>query len=184
MDFVKKEETNNRLEYLQFREYGDFSTILDNDYGHLEGDEIPYFEIKEASRLEKDIPDFPMENLKKESIKKAQAAEKEKAFTLSIQAKRTTTQDNKEAIKSLQEFFVGNISDSIKKSIEKRDLNLLLRQLSVKPSYVKQLEFLLNNKEKLNINIASRGEKSGTAMDVAKKFKDQQAVDLLEMHAS
>lgn len=42
--------------------------------------------------------------------------------------------------------------------------------------------FLLANKLAFNINIASRGEKSGTAMDVAKKFNNQEAIDLLKRY--
>ena len=50
----------------------------------------------------------------------------------------------------------------------------------MKAAHVEPLKFLLDNKIKLNINIASRGETSGTAMDIAKKLKNQQAVDLLK----
>lgn len=43
---------------MQHREYGEWNNILDREYGHLSGGQIPYFEIKEAERLEESIPNF------------------------------------------------------------------------------------------------------------------------------
>lgn len=181
--FLKKQEMNKRLEYLQLREYGEWNNYLDRDYGDLQGDQIPYFEIKEASRLEKDIPYFEMKDLEGENIEKAQLLEREGKLKLPIQEKRTAVQDNEEVMRKLKEL-VAKSSNLIKKTTEKKDFNLLLRQSMTHPAHIQLSRFLLDNKLALNINSASRGEKSGTAMDVAKKFSNQKAIDLLKMYQS
>lgn len=73
-------------------------------------------------------------------------------------------------------------SEAMKKSVEERSLNLLLRQSASDPKNIILLEFLLNNKLALNIDILSKGEKSGNALDVANKFNNLQAVELLNNH--
>ncbi|MGL4540789.1 MAG: hypothetical protein ACRCU0_07455 [Candidatus Rhabdochlamydia sp.] len=184
VSFLEKKEINNRLEYLQVREYGEWNNYLDRNYGDLQGDQIPYFEIKEASRLEKDIPYFEIEGLQRENIKKAQLLEREGKLQLPIQEERTAVQDNKEVIRKLQELINKSSSNLIKKTAGKQNFNLLLRQSVTHPAHMQLSKFLLTNKLVLNINIESQGEKSGTAMDVAKKFNNQKAVDLLKMYQS
>lgn len=180
--FLKKKEINKRLEYLQVREYGEWNNYLDKNYVDMDGDQIPYFEIKEASRLEEDIPDFEIEGLQRENIEKAQFLESKEKWKLPIQEERTVVQDNENMMRKLQKIISEGSSNVIKKTAEKQDFNLLLRQSVTHPAHMQLSRFLLANKLAFNINIASRGEKSGTAMDVAKKFNNQDAIDLLKRY--
>jgi hypothetical protein len=177
--FLEEKEINTRLEYLQLREYGEWNNYLDRNYKNLQGDQIPYFEIKEASRLEKDIPCFEMKSLERKNIEKAQILERRGKLKLPIQEERIVVQN---IMRELQELVSKSPSNLIKKTTEKKDFNLLLRQSVTHPAHIYLSSFLLDNKLALNINITSRGNKSGTAMDVAKKFNNQAAIDLLKRY--
>ena len=55
---------NQRLEYLQRREYGEWNKWLDFAYQGVNGADIPYFEGKVATRYEENIPKFKANNQK------------------------------------------------------------------------------------------------------------------------
>jgi hypothetical protein len=52
LQIIKEKEKNRALEEEQKEEYGSFNDILDMNYGDLSGDQIPFFEAKEATRCE------------------------------------------------------------------------------------------------------------------------------------
>jgi Fic/DOC family len=72
--------------------------------------------------------------------------------------------------------------DVIMKSVKERNFNLLLRQAVSSKNTKELLEFLLQNLSPLNIDINSKGEKSGTAMDIAVKNKNEEAIKLLSQY--
>ena len=90
------------------------------------------------------------------------------------------------AVLEIQQIFVNKFSEdahnSLKIACDDRNFDLLLRQTAQKEKYFVLLEFLLNNKSILNINISAKGEKWGTALDIAKKCKNQKAIELLAKH--
>jgi hypothetical protein len=63
--FIHKKDSdfNYSLEYLQKREYGDFNNYLDLAYFGKPGAEIPDFQIREATRMEADVPKFKVKLL-------------------------------------------------------------------------------------------------------------------------
>lgn len=72
--------------------------------------------------------------------------------------------------------------NAIMNSIRERNFNLSLRQSSADKNALGLLEFLLQNLSILNIDIHSKGEKSGTAMDVALKNRNIKAIKLIEKY--
>lgn len=71
-----------------------------------------------------------------------------------------------------------DLEDTLK-PINDEDFNLLFRRLAMKPKYVGLLNLLLENKNAYKINIKSQGKKSGTALDVAIKYNNIQAIEFL-----
>lgn len=67
-------------------------------------------------------------------------------------------------------------------SIKIESFDFLLRYSSKDPKHIKLLSFLLDNRSAFGIDMASQEEESGTAMDIAKKFENQPAIDLLAMY--
>ena len=57
--------------------------------------------------------------------------------------------------------------NDLMKTIKDRNFNLLLRQAATIKNSTELLEYLLKNMHILNIDINSKGQKSGTALDVA-----------------
>lgn len=86
----------------------------------------------------------------------------------------------KRLIKLTNEKFLK--FNAIMKSVKERNFNLLLRQSTVGNNTKELLEFLLQNLSSLNIDIHSKGEKSGTAMDVAVKNGNAEAIELLKKY--
>jgi hypothetical protein len=88
----------------------------------------------------------------------------------------------KEAVSGLARMINEEFSklSILKKTLQIRDYNLLLRKTASYPKCFPLLEFLFKHKNVLNIDIESAGKKSGTALDIAKKFKNHQAVELLD----
>lgn len=62
LQLSKGKMIDQRLEYLQRREYKEWNNWLDFKYKGVAGKDIPYFEGKIATRYEKDIPKFPAGN--------------------------------------------------------------------------------------------------------------------------
>lgn len=67
-------------------------------------------------------------------------------------------------------------------SIKERNFNLLLRQVAALKDSTELLKFLLENLEILNIDINSKSKKSGTAMKIAIKNKNKEAIELLKKY--
>ena len=80
-------------------------------------------------------------------------------------------------IKMLKEEF--SAFPPLLRSLEERDLNLLFRQASQRKETLPLLEFLVENSGILGIDIRARGATSGTALDVATKFKNSEAIPIL-----
>ncbi len=171
---LKENLINDRLEYLQLREDADWNHSLETG---LLKNQIPLFQMREANRSEHDIPYFEID-----SIAKMQALEQQGLLKLPIQARRQPLSKEQLAILKLSDLIDSNYPDDItlQKSLAKNSFNLLLRQSATDPKYMKLLEFLLNNTTPLNIDVSSQGEKSGAALDIAKKCSNQKAVEILE----
>lgn len=177
---LKGKQQNPRLEYLQMREYGNFNDLLDCQYGNLSGDLIPYFKIKEAKRSEQNIPLFKLKNNELD-VPYAQAQENKREFFLPIQASRTVASDKKSALLDLKKLIDHSFSHAkLIDSFEKGDLNLLLRQAAAEPAYLELFKFLLNHFLLLEIDLASQGKTSGNGLDVAIKYKNEKAIELLK----
>jgi hypothetical protein len=171
---------NGKLEYLQQREYGMWNDILDDNYKGVAGHLLPSFEIHEANRCEEDLPKFEYQ-----SIQHAQILEGAGFFSLPLQPKREVVKGKKEIITEIEELINqngGQNSGLLLQTVTKRDFNLLLRQSSTDPVLINLLQYLLQHRFSLDIDLESRGNTSGTAMDVAFKYKNQKAIDLLKTY--
>ena len=73
-------------------------------------------------------------------------------------------------------------SSALIKAVRERNFNFLLRQAASNSKNNILLEFLLANTSNLKIDIFAEGEKSGNALDVAKKFNNPGAVKMLNAH--
>ncbi len=85
------------------------------------------------------------------------------------------------SIRALQQHLdemsaTGVNTKKLNTSFCERDFNLMLRQAAVAPWTLKVLRFLLEHANLLHINIHSQGKTSGTAMDVAKRYKNTDGV--------
>lgn len=87
-----------------------------------------------------------------------------------------------DAVSGLANLIEGNYPGlkPLKESFEKRDYNQLLRRSAVAPKYKALLQYLLDNRSALAVNIFSRGLGSGTVLDVALKNDNKDAIELLE----
>jgi hypothetical protein len=74
----------------------------------------------------------------------------------------------------------AKVPETLNQSFGVRNFNLLLRQTAQKVEYIKVLNYLVQHRPILNINLKSKGEKSGTALDVAVKYQNLAAVSLLK----
>lgn len=90
--------------------------------------------------------------------------------------------DYSSAVKELMRIMQTKFSDasSLASSFNERNLDLLFRRSAAGPKTIELLMFLKQNAKALNIDILSRGETSGSALDIARKFKNTAAVELLE----
>ncbi|MDP1879920.1 MAG: Fic family protein [Parachlamydiaceae bacterium] len=75
-----------------------------------------------------------------------------------------------------------NNHKTVQKLFDERNFNLLLRQSASNSITLDLLEFLLANATTLPIDIFSRGEKFGNALDIAKKYENLQGIALLEKY--
>jgi hypothetical protein len=72
------------------------------------------------------------------------------------------------------------IKELPKEIVDSKDYNLMLRKAASNPKLLVLLKFLLENMTPLEIDPSSKGQNSGTALDVAKKYRNQEAIRLLE----
>jgi SAM-dependent methyltransferase len=66
------------------------------------------------------------------------------------------------------------------KAVMDQDFNLLLRLVSADSQFIPLLQFLLAHRQKLNIDLGAKGKTSGTALDVATKKNNKEAIDILK----
>lgn len=75
--------------------------------------------------------------------------------------------------------LILNANIDMKKAFAERKFNLLFRQAAQKAEYFDLLKLMGDNRNHLDIDITSKGEKSGNAADVAQKFKNIPAQNYL-----
>jgi hypothetical protein len=68
----------------------------------------------------------------------------------------------------------------LKSAVENRDFNLLLRLVATDRKHIELLKFLLDHRKDLNIDLAAKGKTSGTALDVATKKNNKEAIEILQ----
>jgi len=171
LHLLNQGQRDERLEYLQKREYGEWNNWLDIHYDGVPGDQIPFFQAKEASRFETDIPQFEWVN-----VDAARALETRGKLKLPIKTGRDVAKDGSA---ELMKLVTNKRADSYIKLINEKNYNLLLRRAAVDPKDIEILKFLVDHSILLEIDLNARGETSGTAFDVATKYKNQPAIELL-----
>lgn len=188
LNLIEGNRIDYQLEYLQYREYGEWNNILDFKYGSLAGDKIPYFEIKEAARFEKDIVDVGADD-SPDSIQKAQIRESCGMLELPIQAQRSEFNENSDELDIDPEVILNKIVLTLSKEfkpllncLKSKDYNRLLRQSATDSKCIDLLNTLLEYDTFFGIDIHSRGEKSGSAMDLAVKNENQLAIEAIKKY--
>lgn len=85
------------------------------------------------------------------------------------------------SLKNLQKEIKRVNIEALNKSFNERNFSLLLRQSASnsKKEYIDLLKYLLDNAANLGIDIHAKGQTSGTALDVATKRKNEEAITLL-----
>ena len=91
----------------------------------------------------------------------------------------------KQAVLNLQELINSldlkpDNLDSLQAAYNTRNFNLLLRLSATLTKNLTLLKFLLENTRALNIDLNATGKSSGTVLDVAIKYKNQEAINLIE----
>lgn len=74
----------------------------------------------------------------------------------------------------------SSLSNSTKTSFKERDFNSLFRKLAKGKENIELLQFLIDHAAQLNIDLFSKGLRSGNALDVAIKYENKEAIVLLE----
>ena len=87
-----------------------------------------------------------------------------------------------EAMKKIEHIILITFSncDPLKKSLEDKNYNLMLRQAASDERYIELFTYLLKNATALQINLMSRGKNSGSVWDVATKANNFQALTHLK----
>lgn len=98
----------------------------------------------------------------------------EKALTTGLAQYKKTVVKLRKVITSVSSEYAFD------KAYTDRNFNFLLRLSASKEQYFPLLQFLLVNRAALNIDISSKGQTSGTALDIATKSGNAQAIDLLK----
>lgn len=178
--FYEGSQLNLRMEYLQQREYGNFNDYLDEYFGDLTGDQIPYFEASRAFRTESDIPEFRVDPVN--HFAATRALENTKIFKLPYKKASKPIPTKEQALTVLGRLLADIYPTvaSFHQSLKDKNVNLLLRQASAEQSYIHVIDFLLRNRTALEVDTRARGATSGTALDVAKKKDNQEAIKALE----
>jgi len=83
------------------------------------------------------------------------------------------------AVTKLKSFI---LPDNMRQALDKRNFNFLLRLTAALPRHLPELKFLLENKQILNIDIKAKGKTSGSALDIACKYGNHEAIVLLNSH--
>lgn len=174
------ERLNCHLEYLQQREYGEFNNLLDASYGCLPGTEIPFFKAREATRTEEQLAAFEWI-----STAHAQLLENEGQIQVPIKPQRIVAPSFAQKLNRLEQM-VASFKDakSLNTSLLEKNFNLILRQAAANAKYFPLLKFLLEQGIYFKIDLTARGATSGTALDVARKFSNSAAIELLQKFAS
>lgn len=191
MQLLPNKEINWRIEYFQACEYGDFNTFLDKKYTALDGADVPYFQVMEATRTLGDVPPFELTNIDPNNIKTARiqvsvnlSSSRVNVANLTPELKLPKHPERKEVITDpalhLKKMAEALDSSTALNTIKEKDFNKLLRQLASDPAHFNMLEFLYDYRNELGVDLGAKGEKSGTALDVATKYNNQKAINLLK----
>lgn len=126
-------------------------------------------------------------NSLKTMVRELMAGQKRFAMMFGSQHQFTKNlNEYKITVQNLVELTNAKFSQSdaiaIMKFVKARNFNLLLRQSAARKNAKELLAFLLQNLSSLNIDINSKGEKSGTALEVAIKSGNKEAISLLKKY--
>lgn len=172
LNFVAEKDINHWLEYLQEQESLRF--LEQNNQ-----QPIPELEIRAATRSVTDLP-----FLCKDQLPLAPAMEREGKLNVPIILTRTPTEYRKKVISELYAFFNPDEADTIlwPGYIKQGKFTDLLAILVINQNYIKFVEFILDHKLILNIDLNYVFGSSGTVRDHAKKHHNQDAIRLLDKH--
>ncbi|CCB86349.1 unknown protein [Parachlamydia acanthamoebae UV-7] len=104
----------------------------------------------------------------------------EKALTENLKKYKQTVLDLQELINT--QTLKSQSINTLQSAFDERNFNLLLRLSATISGNTTLLKFLLENAKVLNIDITASGKKSGTALDIAVKGSNQEAITLLQIY--
>ncbi len=163
LHFFADKEVDQTLEKLQRQEYAAFLKTLDINYPSQIVVNTPYFSSKESNRTNAIFSDI-----------------KEMQKHISFQREEDITNSPWYQF----EKIIKNLSNEIllKTLNEKKDLNLLFRQSAASPQAISLFKCLFNYAKEptVNIDIHARGKTSGSALDIAQKNNNVEAIELLK----
>lgn len=182
VSFLFDKHKNFCVEYLQTREYYFFNKFfLDKEYKGWKGEDIPYFEVGLAMRSEFSLPKFEMNDMTQNSINAALHLEDTNEISLPIVFYKRKPIANEESSLQILTHMIKEFKDpSLEKSFQEKDFTLMLRQSCSEIKCIKITQHLFDCRFAFNIDLFAKGTKSGTALDVAKKYKNEKAIKLLE----
>jgi hypothetical protein len=145
------------LEAIQGQEYVKFNDSLDREYAGLRGMDIPNFAVKLAVRQESDMVCF-----------------------LPARVPFVKEREKQILLKLLEKILQLESAPLPMRAFRENNLNFLTRVTCTDVRYLPLLVFLLTFKSEFNIDLEDRGKTSGTALDVARKMNNRQALELLQ----
>ncbi|MGL6028359.1 MAG: hypothetical protein ACRC0B_08070 [Legionella sp.] len=168
------------VEHLQGMEYGDFNKFLNRCFGKND----PHFFLgKEASRFNADLPDIT--NLM--TLKKTKTFETRLELLLNpiVRFERTAEVSSITLNKLNELIHTCDITlrekELFSETVTKKQYNLILRQTAAKKDYLPILQFLVTNSLEFGLDFTSCGQKSGTAIDVARVRGNDSALTKLSL---
>ncbi|NGX54080.1 MAG: hypothetical protein K1000chlam4_00803, partial [Chlamydiae bacterium] len=134
---------NKSLEFLQLREYGKFNDLLDYNYSHLPGDQIPDFEPRTAARPEPHLPAIDkLTGNRSAWIAKAQNLEN--AGKVDLSTMNFFRFEIKSASLAKEKLAKIPTDIKIKESVANGNFNLALRQAAADKAQIKHFQALLD----------------------------------------
>lgn len=186
-----RSDINRALEYLQLREFGDFNTLIDLKYGLAKGEDIPFFEPKEAARIELQNPFLDqVKNVSVSlpgSIKStnwvdcARALETMGSLEVQICPERQEIVSQEIVSSKVSSLVLGRFNQfpALKRSLETRNFALMLRQCAAEKRVYDLFAFLFENANSLLIPLTAKGQTSGTVWNIADSKGNQRALDCM-----
>jgi hypothetical protein len=170
LEFFAQGKINQRLESLQKSEYGAFQDHLDLEYANVAGSSIPDFAAKKADRLESSISTGTVHSLLRWK-RRAVLGSTPQVCQESLESK------SYEMVEALSDTFPALLT-----SLHAKDFNRLFRQSAVDPKCIDLLKFLFSHAPFFRIDTNASGETSGTALDVATRNNNREAIEFLTQH--